>query len=323
MNITVVGMGYVGIPVAALLADQPNNQVTGIQRNSKRSGWKITQLNQGKNPIGANEPDLDDLIKRVVTNGKFHVTDKKTSYKTADAILITVQTPVNTNHQPRYQSLQEVLHDIGQNLKPGTLVNLESTVAPGTTNHLAKPILEQESGFKTGKDFHLCFSYERVMVGRLIHNLTKLDRIVGGITPQCTQKGIQLYKQIVQANLHPTDALTAEIAKVTENTYRDVNIAFANEIALICESLGADVHEKHAHTRSRSRRTLPTQRPMAPQIRTRHIRKNPSRPKDHRSKQTTQRPHANPHENTTNGCTSRKKTRPSRHRRSNTRLRIP
>ena len=243
MELVVVGMGYVGIPVAALFAEVPGVNVTGIQRRSKRSGWKINELNNGINPIGGDEPGLDALVKRVVKNGSFKVTDDKNSYNSADVILITVQTPVDKNHQPRYQSLRDVLQDIGRNIKPNTLVNLESTVAPGTTNCLAKPILEKESGLKVGQDFHLCFSYERVMVGRLIHNLTKLDRIVGGVTPQCTAKGIELYKQIVQANLHPTDALTAEIAKVTENTYRDVNIAFANEIALICESLGADVHE--------------------------------------------------------------------------------
>ena len=243
MNITVVGMGYVGIPVAALFADQPGNKVTGIQRRSQRSGWKIDMLNNGQNPIGGNEPGLDELIKRVTEKGTLCITDGKTSYSTADAILITVQTPVDQNHTPQYQSLREVLHDIGQRIKSGVLVNLESTVAPGTTQYLAKPILEQESGFKVGEDFHLVFSYERVMVGRLLYNLTKLDRIVGGITPESTQRGIELYQQIVEARLHPTDALTAEIAKVTENTYRDVNIAFANEIALICESLGADVHE--------------------------------------------------------------------------------
>jgi UDP-N-acetyl-D-mannosaminuronic acid dehydrogenase len=243
MNITVVGMGYVGIPVAALFADVPSIHVTGVQRRSKRSGWKIDKLNQGQNVIGGDEPGLDELIRRVVSNGAFHVTDDKSSYKTADAILITVQTPVDQDHQPRYESLREVLHDIGQNMKPGALINLESTVAPGTTQHLAQPILEQESGLKAGEDFNLVFSYERIMVGRLLHNLTKLDRIVGGITPQCTQRGIELYKYIVEANLHSTDALTAEISKVVENTYRDVNIAFANEVALICESLGTNIHE--------------------------------------------------------------------------------
>jgi UDP-N-acetyl-D-mannosaminuronic acid dehydrogenase len=243
MNITVVGMGYVGIPVAALFADVPDLFVTGIQRRTSRSGWKIDHLNQGLNPIGGDEPGLDELVKRVVTHGKLHVTDNRSSYKTADAILITVQTPVDQDHNPRYESLTEVLHDIGQNLKPGALISLESTVAPGTTNYLAKPILEQESGLKAGIDFHLVFSYERVMVGRLLHNLTQYDRIIGGITLQSTQKGIDLYRHIVQANLHSTDALTAEVSKVTENTYRDVNIAFANEIALICESLGVNTYD--------------------------------------------------------------------------------
>ena len=96
---------------------------------------------------------------------------------------------------------------------------------------------------KAGKDFGLLFSYERVMVSRLIHNITMYDRIVGGIDAESMQRGIELYNNIVKAKLHPTDALTAEVAKVTENAYRDVNIAFANEIALICESLGVNVHD--------------------------------------------------------------------------------
>jgi UDP-N-acetyl-D-mannosaminuronic acid dehydrogenase len=94
-----------------------------------------------------------------------------------------------------------------------------------------------------GRDFSLIYSYERVMAGRLLHNLSLYDRIVGGIDPESTRRGIVLYRHIVKASLHPTDALTAEVAKVTENAYRDVNIAFANEIAIICESLGVNVHD--------------------------------------------------------------------------------
>jgi len=243
MNLVVVGMGYVGIPVATLFADVPGFNVTGLQRRSPRSSWKIDALNRGESPIGGNEPGLKELIKKVVDKGTLTVTDDITVYREADAIIIAVQTPVDESHKPRYDSLKQVLHDIGQNMKAGALICIESTVAPGTTNYLAKPILEKESGLKTGKDFNLVFSYERVMVGRLLHNLTMYDRIVGGVTPKCTQRGIELYSHIVKANLHPTDAFTAEVAKVTENAYRDVNIAFANEIALICESLGVNIHE--------------------------------------------------------------------------------
>jgi UDP-N-acetyl-D-mannosaminuronic acid dehydrogenase len=243
MELIVVGMGYVGTPVAALFADVPNIHVTGIQRRSERSAWKIEYLNQGKSIIGGDEPGLSELIQKVVVEKQFQVTDDITAYSRADAILIAVQTPVDSNHQPKYQSLRQVLHDIGTHMKPGTLVCLESTVAPGTTNNLAKPILEENSGMKAGKDFNLVFSYERVMVGRLLHNLTQYDRIVGGYTPECTQRGIELYSNIVKANLHLTNALTAEVSKVVENTYRDVNIAFANEVALICESLEVNVHD--------------------------------------------------------------------------------
>ena len=243
MHVVIVGMGYVGVPVAALFADKPGIKVTGIQRRSKRSGWKIDLINKGKSPIGGDEPGLDQLIFKTVKNGDLFVTDDITTYEKADAIIITVQTPVDEKHQPKYVSLRQVLKDIGQQMQPGTLICLESTVAPGTTDNVVKPILEQESGLKAGTDFNLVFSYERVMVGRLLHNLTNYSRIVGGFTPECAQRGIELYENIVSAPLYATDTLTAEISKVVENTYRDVNIAFANEVALICESLGVDVHD--------------------------------------------------------------------------------
>jgi UDP-N-acetyl-D-mannosaminuronic acid dehydrogenase len=128
-------------------------------------------------------------------------------------------------------------------MKKKTMVVIESTVAPGTTKCIVKPILEKASGMKAGRDFNLVYSYERVMVGRLLYNMTFMPRIIGGLTPECTRRGMEFYKHIVKAELLPTDCTTAEVAKVTENTYRDVNIAFANEIALICESLGVNVHD--------------------------------------------------------------------------------
>ncbi len=243
MRVVVVGMGYVGIPVAALFADVPGFTVVGVQRRSERSGWKVDLLNKGMSPIEGDEPGLAELIRRVVDRGTFKVTDNPSAYRDADAILIAVQTPVDEDHQPRYESLKSVLRDIGSNMQPDTLVCIESTVAPGTTMHVAKPILEENSKLKAGENFNLVFSYERVMVGRLLHNLTMYDRVVGGVTPACTRRGTELYGNIVKAKLHPTDATTAEVAKVTENAYRDVNIAFANEVALICESLGVNVHE--------------------------------------------------------------------------------
>jgi len=243
-KVVVVGMGYVGIPAAALFADAEGFEVVGIQRRSKRSGWKIDMLNEGKNPIGGDEPGLEELIHRVVVEKKtFSVTDDISTCSDADAILLDVQTPTDADRVPRYESLRDVCKNVGQHMKKGVLVVIESTVAPGTTERIARPILEEASGMKAGEDFYLAFSYERVMVGRLIHNIVNLPRICGGIDEKSTELAIELYSNIVKAELHPTDSLTAEIAKVVENTYRDVNIAFANEVALICESLGADCYE--------------------------------------------------------------------------------
>jgi len=242
-KIIVVGMGYVGIPAACLFADVKGFNVIGIQRKSKRSGWKIDLLNKGKNPIGGDEPGLNKLIEKVVKKNTFHVTDDFNECKHADAILIDVQTPTDEKGIPHYESLKEVSKKIGKTMPKDVLVVIESTVAPGTTENIVKPILERESGMKAGPDFSLAFSYERVMVGRLLYNITKLPRIVGGIDKKSTERALELYKHIVQAPLYPTDSLTAEVSKVVENTYRDVNIAFANEVALMCESLGIDVYK--------------------------------------------------------------------------------
>jgi len=237
-------MGYVGIPAAVLFADA-GYSVIGIQRSSKRSGWKIDRLNEGRCPIGGKEPELPELLEKVVSNQKFHVTEDISAVKEADFILIDVQTPTDEKHIPQYESLKEVCHQIGKYLTPRKIVVIESTVAPGTTEYLVKPILEEESGLKAGLPggFGLCFSYERVMVGRLIHNIREYPKIVGGIDSESTNLTIELYRSIVKGGVYGTDPMTAEVSKTVENAYRDVQIAFANEVALLCEALGTDVYE--------------------------------------------------------------------------------
>jgi len=243
-SLVVIGMGYVGIPAAALFADVPGFRVTGIQRRSARSGWKIELLNSGRSPFPENEPGIAELIQGVAKKRSFRVSDTYDAVAEADAILIDVQTPVEAvDHAPRYESMREAAETVGRLMKKGALVCIESTVAPGTTQNMIKPILEQSSGFTCGEDFSLCFSYERVMVGKLLHNIVHYPRIVGGYTPRCACRGVELYNHIVRAPVSATDCLTAEVAKTVENAYRDVNIAFANEVALACESLGVDVYE--------------------------------------------------------------------------------
>lgn len=242
-KIVVIGMGYVGIPCAALLADVDGFEVIGLQRRSKRSGWKIDLLNSGKSPFEGVEPGLDELIAKVVEKGTFKVTDDITVLSDADVILIDVQTPTDTQNMPQYISLREVSKNIGKYIRKGALVVVESTVAPGTTQNVVQKIIEKESGFKGGVDFDLVFSYERVMPGKLINNIVNLPRVLGGITPEGAQRAAELYSKIVKEKLYITSTLTAELSKTIENAYRDVNIAFANEMALVCESLGVDIYE--------------------------------------------------------------------------------
>ncbi len=152
LNVVVIGMGYVGIPCAVLLADVPGLDVTGVQRRSDRSGWKIECLNSGNSPFEGDEPGLAELIHRVAVEKKtFRVTDDYSVCKDADVILIDVQTPMDGDHVPHYDSLREVSAQAGRHLRPGTLVIIESTVAPGTIQNVVQPILERESGLKGGQ----------------------------------------------------------------------------------------------------------------------------------------------------------------------------
>jgi len=256
-KIAVIGMGYVGIPVAALLADKKGIDVTGIQRRSKRSGWKIDVLNAGKSPFEGSEPGLDNLIRRVVKKGSFRVTDDFSVIKEMDIVLIDVQTPADgTDRKPRYLSLKEATRQIGANMKKGTLVVIESTVAPGTTQFVVQPMLERKSGLKAGRDFHLAYSYERVMPGRLLDYIVNLPRIVGGVDKKSCDRAVEMYRRIVKAKILPTDILTAEASKTIENAYRDVNIAFANEMAMVCESLGINAYEVRELINSRAERHM-------------------------------------------------------------------
>ena len=242
-NIVVIGMGYVGIPMAVLLADVDDFYVTGIQRRSQRSGWKIDWLNQGKNPFEGEEPGLDELIARVVKNGKFKVTDKYDDVDNADFILIDVQTPVDDKKRPRYESLKDVSKLVAPRLKKGATVIIESTVAPGTTDNIVQPTLEKYSGMKRGVDFYLVFSFERVMPGKMIEYITDFPRVIGGGCEKANENAKFLYRKVVKKELQVTDTLTSELTKTIENTYRDVNIAFANEMALVAEDFNRNIFE--------------------------------------------------------------------------------
>jgi len=235
----VVGLGYVGLPVAARFAEEGFN-VTGIDVIQE----KVEVINKGGCPIEGDEPGLAELVKKVVQSGSLRTSLDYDAIQKADYVLIVVETPFDLrSKEPYYSSLRSASKSVGQNLSKGTLVVVESTVAPGTSSNIVLPILEEESGLKGGVDFFLATAPERVMPGKLLHNLNNLDRTIGGINEESTQAALGLYKNIVSGNLFCTDALTAEVVKTTENAYRDVQIAFANEVALMCEKLSVDVYK--------------------------------------------------------------------------------
>jgi UDP-N-acetyl-D-mannosaminuronic acid dehydrogenase len=235
-RLAVIGLGYVGLPVAASFA-HAGFDVLGIDLIQER----IAKINLGLNPIEGDEPGLADLLKSVTSSGRLQAASDYRLLSDRDVILIAVETPVDADHKPRYQALKAALEALAPNLKPGVLVIIESTIAPGTMRDVVQTTLKQKSGKQAGKDFFLGNCPERVMPGKLLDNLRKLDRVVGGMTPETAETMVALYKHVVEGELDPTDCLTAELVKTVENAYRDVQIAFANEVALICEAVGGNV----------------------------------------------------------------------------------
>lgn len=234
--LAVIGLGYVGLPVAASFA-HAGFDVLGVDILAER----VAKINRGQNPIEGDEPGLAELLKSVAASGRLHAGSDYQILRDRDVILIAVETPVDVDHKPRYQALKSALESLAPNLKPGALIIIESTIAPGTMSEVVQATLEAKSGKLVGKDFYLGNCPERVMPGKLLENLRRLDRVVGGVTPETADTMVALYRHIVEGELDPTDCVTAELVKTVENAYRDVQIAFANEVALISEAVGGDV----------------------------------------------------------------------------------
>ncbi len=244
-KVGVIGMGYVGIPSAALLADV-YPRVYGFQRDSKSSGYKVAMLNRGESPLKGEEPGLEDLLKKVVSKGTFSCTTDFSKISELDAVTIAIQTPFRDPKDliPDFSALIEGIRMAGKYIEEGALVVLESTITPGTTTGMAREILEEESGMKAGTDFALAHAPERVMVGRLIRNIQEHDRIVGGIDQASTERAQLLYQPLLtKGRIIPMNATAAEVTKTAENTFRDLQIAAVNELALYCEAMGINVYD--------------------------------------------------------------------------------
>ena len=246
-KIGVLGMGYVGIPAAALFADVPQyDRVYGFQRASPSSGYKIAMLNRGESPLKGEEPGLEELLQKVTAAEKFVCTADFSKIAELDAVTLSIQTPFLNKEDllPDFSALMEGMKDVGHYLKPGMLVVLESTVTPGTTIGIARELLERESGLKAGVDFALAHAPERVMVGRLLRNIREHDRIVGGIDEASTRRATELYSPVLTlGKVIPMSSTAAEVTKTAENTFRDLQIAAINELALYCEAMGINVYD--------------------------------------------------------------------------------
>jgi UDP-N-acetyl-D-mannosaminuronic acid dehydrogenase len=232
----VIGLGYVGLPVACMFA-QAGFCVIGLDIKADR----VAMINAGQSPIDGNEPGLAELLADVIHHGNLRATNDYAELSRADVVLIDVETPVDDQHKPHYAALESACFSLGPVLKRGALVIVESTIAPGTIDRFVLPLLESASGLRANKDFFVGACPERVMPGKLLKNLRSLSRVCGGSTPETARTMAALYSTIVEADLDMTDPVTAELVKTSENAYRDVQIAFANEVALICQAMGADV----------------------------------------------------------------------------------
>lgn len=231
-EVCVVGMGYIGLPTAILMA-HAGHQVTGVDIDIKR----INKLDSGGTPI--DEPHLHNLLKRVTASGNLRFATRP---EQADAFFVAVPTPCDDHHACDLNDVITAIDSLIPYLRSGNLIVVESTVPPGTCAKKIKPLLEK-SGFIVGRDLHLAHCPERVLPGNILYELVNNNRIIGGFTPQCSELAAGYYLGLVKGELLITDCDTAEMTKLMENTYRDLNIALANETALICHQLGLNVLE--------------------------------------------------------------------------------
>jgi UDP-N-acetyl-D-mannosaminuronic acid dehydrogenase len=232
-TICVLGLGYIGLPTASMFAVRGFN-VIGVDPSPRVQ----EALHAGR--LHIEEPDLDTLVTAAIKSGRMRV---QTTPEAADVFIIAVPTGLDEEtHGADLTYVKQAAGQIVPLLRKGNLVILESTVTPGTTRDVLAPIFA-EAGFTPGVDLNIAHCPERVLPGRVMLELVQNDRLSGGLTPACAERAAVLYESFVTGAVLRTDATSAEMAKVMENTYRDVNIALANEFALIAEKLGVDVWE--------------------------------------------------------------------------------
>lgn len=233
-NICVVGLGYVGLPTALLFALH-DYSVQGVDVSERVLG------NIQNSRVGDVYPELGEWWEEVRAEGNFRAAAKP---EPADVFLITVPTPVHeTGKTCDLSMVRAATESILPVLRPGNLVILESTVPPGTTSQVVKPMIEEKTGLRVGQDIYLCFSPERVLPGNTTYELIHNHRVIGGTTPEASILGRTLLGQVMQGQLYITNDVTAEFCKLAENTYRDVNIALANELSILADEYGVDITE--------------------------------------------------------------------------------
>lgn len=239
MRVAVLGLGYVGVPLAASLA-AAGDDVVGVDRVKE----KVAALAAGRIPFEGEEPDLPALVSQAVAGGRLTATTDPDVLADVDTVVVAVETPLRPrSRSPDHRPLRSALRTVGSRMAPGTLVSVESTLAPGTMDTVVRPALERASGMRALEDFSLVHVPERLTAGKLLHHLTRLDRILGANDAVSRRRALALYRKFVKAPIHVTDWLTAEVVKTAENAYWDVQIAFANEVALLSEAYGVDAFE--------------------------------------------------------------------------------
>ncbi len=229
-TICVLGLGYIGLPTASTFATQGIN-VIGVDVNQR----VIEALRAGQTHI--QEPGLRTLVQAALASGRLEIADHPGP---ADAFIIAVPTPILPDKRADLQYVKQAARSIVPNLRPGNLVVLESTCPPRTTVDLLMPLLS-ESGLSPGEDFFLAYTPERVLPGKILRELVENPRVIGGVNQASSEAGRDLYRLFVRGEILLTDSTTAELVKLMENTYRDVNIAVANEFARLADHLHVDV----------------------------------------------------------------------------------